>query len=308
VSTLFYTHPSSLEHDTGSGHPECAARIRAVQDALAHPDFDALMRRDAPRGSIWDIKRVHDDDYIQSVFAAVPETGSARLDADTMLSPGSGDAALFAVGGICAAVDAVVAGQADNAFCALRPPGHHAERDKAMGFCLFNNVAIAAFHALELDGIKRVAVMDFDVHHGNGTQQAFWDWENLFYASTHQSPCYPGTGSERERGKFGNIANAPLPPGSTSDDFRDAFGFIRPALKDFAPDLVLVSAGFDAHVDDPLAGLALVEEDYAWITDELLAIAENTAQGRLVSILEGGYDLGALSRSVVVHVKALMGA
>jgi len=308
VSTLFYTHPSSLEHDTGSGHPECAARIRAVQDALAHPDFDALVRRDAPRGSIWDIKRVHDDDYIQSVFAAVPETGSARLDADTMLSPGSGDAALFAVGGICAAVDAVVAGQADNAFCALRPPGHHAERDKAMGFCLFNNVAIAAFHALELDGIKRVAVMDFDVHHGNGTQQAFWDWENLFYASTHQSPCYPGTGSERERGKFGNIANAPLPPGSTSDDFRDAFGFIRPALKDFAPDLVLVSAGFDAHVDDPLAGLALVEEDYAWITDELLAIAENTAQGRLVSILEGGYDLGALSRSVVVHVKALMGA
>lgn len=308
MSTLFYTHPSSLEHDTGSGHPECAARIRAVQDALAHPDFDALMRRDAPRGSIWDIKRVHDDDYIQSVFAAVPETGSARLDADTMLSPGSGDAALFAVGGICAAVDAVVAGQADNAFCALRPPGHHAERDKAMGFCLFNNVAIAAFHALELDGIKRVAVMDFDVHHGNGTQQAFWDWENLFYASTHQSPCYPGTGSERERGKFGNIANAPLPPGSTSDDFRDAFGFIRPALKDFAPDLVLVSAGFDAHVDDPLAGLALVEEDYAWITDELLAIAENTAQGRLVSILEGGYDLGALSRSVVVHVKALMGA
>ena len=308
MNTLFYSHPSSLGHDTGPGHPERIARIHAVQDALLDPYFDGLIRRDAPRGSVWDIKRVHDDDYIQSVFAAVPDEGYEHLDADTVVSPRSGDAALYAVGGVCAAVDAVVAGEAKNAFCALRPPGHHAERDRAMGFCLFNNIAIAAFHALQLDGIERVAVMDFDVHHGNGTQQAFWDHENLFYASTHQSPCFPGTGSERERGKFNNIVNATLPPGSAGDDFRDAFGFIRPALRTFAPDLVLVSAGFDAHADDPLANLDLHEGDFAWITDELLALAETYADGRLVSVLEGGYDLGALARSTAAHVKALMSA
>lgn len=308
MSTLFYAHPSSLDHDTGPGHPERIERIRAVTEALSAPDFDDLIHREAPRGSIWDIKRVHNDDYVRSVFDAVPTDGYERLDADTVVSPGSGEAALYAVGGVCAAVDAVIAGEAKNAFCALRPPGHHAERDRAMGFCLFNNVAIAAFHALEINGIERVAVMDFDVHHGNGTQQAFWGHENLFYASTHQSPCYPGTGSERERGKFGNIANAPLPPGSGGEDFRDAFGFLRPALKDFAPDLLLVSAGFDAHGVDPLAGLNLTEADFAWVTDELLAIAEHSAKGRLVSALEGGYDLNALARSAAAHVRALMAA
>lgn len=302
------THPTSLEHDTGPGHPERIDRVRAVQGRLSGPEFDDLIRREAPRGSIWDIKRVHDDDYIQSVFAAVPEDGYGHLDADTVLSPNSGEAALYAVGGVCAAVDAVLAGEADNAFCALRPPGHHAERDRAMGFCLFNNIAIAAFHALEQDGIERVAVMDFDVHHGNGTQQAFWDHKNVFFASTHQMPCYPGTGAERERGKYGNIVNAPLPPGSGGEDFRDAFGFIRPALKDFAPDVLLISAGFDAHAADPLAELNFHEPDYAWITDELLVIAAATAQGRVVSVLEGGYDLPALADSVAVHVKALMGA
>lgn len=306
MSTLFYTHPSSLEHDTGPGHPESIARINAVMDALSGSDFDALVRREAPRGSVWDIKRVHDDAYMQSVFAAVPQQGYGQLDADTVLSPGSGEAALYAVGGACAAVDAVVAGEANNAFCALRPPGHHAERDHAMGFCLFNNVAIAAFHALQLPGIERVAVMDFDVHHGNGTQQAFWDHENLMYASTHQSPCFPGTGSERERGAFGNIVNSTLPPGALGDDFRDAFGFIRSALKDFAPDLLLISAGFDAHDADPLADLHLFEDDFAWITQQLLAIAERSAQGRVVSVLEGGYDLRALGASVQAHVKALM--
>jgi len=308
VSTLYYTHPSSLEHDTGPGHPECIARLEAVEVALAGPAFGGLVRREAPRGSVWDIKRVHDDAYIQSVFAAVPEAGYARLDADTVLSPGSGEAALYAVGGVCAAVDAVIGGEADNAFCALRPPGHHAERDHAMGFCLFNNAAIAAFHALELPGIERVAVMDFDVHHGNGTQQAFWDHENLMYASTHQSPCFPGSGEERERGAFGNIVNAPLPPGAGSDDFRDAFGFIRPALKDFAPDLLLISAGFDAHAADPLAQLHLHENDFAWVTAQLLAIARASAAGRVVSVLEGGYDLSALARSVEAHVAALMDA
>ena len=308
VSTLFYTHPSSLDHDTGPGHPECIARVQAVQDALAAAEFEALIRRDAPRGSVWDIKRVHTDAHIQTVFDAVPDAGYERLDADTVLSTGSGEAALHAVGGVCAAVDAVAAGEADNAFCALRPPGHHAERDRAMGFCLFNNIAIAAFHALELEGIERVAVMDFDVHHGNGTQQAFWDHENLFFASIHQSPCYPGTGSERERGAFGNILNATLQPGSTGEDFRDAFGFIRPALNDFAPDFLLISAGFDAHTADPLAGLGLVEADYAWVTEELLAIAATHAEGRVVSVLEGGYDLSALARSAAAHVKVLMSA
>ena len=308
MSTLLYTHPSSLLHDTGPGHPESIERLEAVLVALGEPAFDALVRRTAPRGSVWDIKRVHDDAYMQSVFAAVPDHGFASLDADTILSPGSGEAALYAVGGACAAVDAVVGGEAQNAFCALRPPGHHAERDHAMGFCLFNNVAIAAFHALELPGIQRVAVMDFDVHHGNGTQQAFWDHENLLYTSTHQMPCYPGTGAERERGAFGNIVNAPLPPGAGSDDFRDAFGFIRPAIKDFAPDLVLISAGFDAHEADPLAQLNLTEEDFSWVTEQLIAIAHADAGGRIVSVLEGGYDLHALARSVQAHVTALMAA
>ena len=306
MSTLFYTHPSGLNHDTGPGHPESIQRLEAVIAALGKPGFEALVRRDAPRGSVWDIKRVHDDAYLQSVFAAVPDEGYANLDGDTIISPGSGEAALFAVGGVCAAVDAVVGGEADNAFCALRPPGHHAERDRAMGFCLFNNVAIAAFHALEHSGIDRVAVMDFDVHHGNGTQQAFWDHENLMYASTHQMPCYPGTGAERERGAFGNIVNAPLPPGAMGDDFRDAFGFIRPALKDFAPDLLIISAGFDAHDADPLAQTHLAEADFAWVTEQLSTIAKATARGRVVSVLEGGYNLDALGRSVQAHVRALM--
>ena len=287
MSTLFYTHPTSLDHDTGPGHPESAARLQAVLDTLEGPDFAQLLPRQAKRGSVWDIKRVHSDAYMHRVFAAVPDSGYANLDPDTVLSPGSGEAALYAVGGVCQAVDAVHAREATNAFCALRPPGHHAERDLAMGFCLFNNVAIAAFHALELDGIERVAVMDFDVHHGNGTQQAFWDSDNLMYASTHQSPCYPGGGAERERGAFGNIVNAPIPPGGSSDDFRDAFGFIRPALKAFAPDLLILSAGFDGHALDPLAQLNLHEQDFAWITEELTKIAAVHAKGRLVSVLEG---------------------
>lgn len=312
LSTLLYTHPQFLAHQPGAGHPEHPDRLRAVADALSGPEFDALVRRDAPRGSVWDLKRVHDDDYIQSVFGQVPGPGSddqvVRLDPDTLLSSGSGDATLYAFGAAVAAVDAVVAGDADNAFCAVRPPGHHAERDRAMGFCVFNNIAIAAFHALELDAIERVAVMDFDVHHGNGTQQAFWSHENLFYASIHQSPCFPGTGGERERGAFATIANAPLPPGSGGAELRDAFGFLRPALKDFRPDLVLVSAGFDGHHADPLGGFDLTGQDFTWLTDELLKIADQSAKGRLVSVLEGGYNLDALGRSVAKHVQALMSA
>ncbi len=306
MSTLFFTHPSSLEHDTGPGHPESAARLQAVLDALNGPDFAQLLRRTAPLGLVEDIQRVHDADYVQRVFAAVPSEGYANLDADTVLSPGSGEAALYAAGGVCAAVDAVHACEADNAFCALRPPGHHAERDRGMGFCLFNNVAIAAFHALQLAGIERVAVMDFDVHHGNGTQQAFWEFENLMYASTHQSPCYPGTGAQNERGKFANIVNAPLPPGSSGADFRAAFAPIRRALTDFAPNLLILSAGFDAHTQDPLADLNLTEDDFVWVTQELLAIADEHAQGRLISVMEGGYSVPALTCSVAAHVKVLM--
>lgn len=306
MSTIFITHPSSLSHDTGPGHPESIARLKSVLAELAKPEFSALNRREASRGSVWDIKRVHDDDYIQSVFSSIPNSGYAHLDADTVVSPQSGEAALYAVGAAVDGVDAVVKGEAKNAFVAVRPPGHHAERDRAMGFCLFNNAAIAAYHARQLVGIDRVAVMDFDVHHGNGTQSAFWDDENMLYASTHQSPCYPGTGSERERGAFGNIINAPIPPGGSGEDFRDAFGFIRSGLKDFAPDILIISAGFDAHADDPLAGLNLVEDDFRWITQELMAIADISANGRVVSILEGGYDLDALASSVGAHVKCLM--
>ncbi len=308
MTTLFMTHPSSLEHDTGPGHPESARRLKAVLTALDDPAFDALVRHTAPRGSVWDIKRVHDDAYIQSVFDAVPESGFASMDGDTVLSPGSGEAALFAVGAACRAVDAVVAGEVKNAFVAVRPPGHHAERDRAMGFCLFNNAAIAAFHAREIEGIERVAVVDFDVHHGNGTQQAFWNEETLFYASSHQSPCYPGTGSERERGAFGNIVNAALPPGAGGDDLRDAYGFIMPALRDFAPDLLILSAGFDAHARDPLAQLMLAEADYDWLMDQLLALAEAQCGGRVVSFLEGGYDVDALASCVRAHVLSLMAA
>lgn len=306
MSTLFFSHASSLEHDTGPGHPESAARLQAVLDTLDGPEFETLERRTAPLGLVEDIQRVHDADYVQRVFAAVPSEGYATLDADTVLSPGSGEAALYTVGGVCAAVDAVHAREADNAFCALRPPGHHAERDRGMGFCLFNNVAIAAFHAVQLAGIERVAVMDFDVHHGNGTQQAFWEFENLMYASTHQSPCYPGTGSVSERGRHNNIVNAPLPPGSSGEDFRAAFASIRTALTDFAPNMLILSAGFDAHAEDPLADLNLTEADFIWVTQELQCIAEIHAQGRLISVMEGGYSVPALTRSVAAHVKVLM--
>ncbi len=242
------------------------------------------------------------------MLAAVPERGYAGIDADTILSPGSGEAALRAAGAAVAAVDAVVAGEARNAFCAVRPPGHHAEPGRAMGFCLFNNVAIGAARARAVHGLDRVAVIDFDVHHGNGTQASFERDPSLFYASTHQSPLYPGTGARSERG-VGNIVNVPLPPMAGSAEFRRGVeASILPALDAFAPDLVMVSAGFDAHRRDPLAQLMLVEEDYAWVTQRLLECAARHARGRLVSTLEGGYDLGALGASAAAHVRALMAA
>jgi acetoin utilization deacetylase AcuC-like enzyme len=308
MTTLLVTHKAFLEHDTGYGHPEQPDRMRAIADALAAPAFGALKREEAPEADLAAIERLHPKDYIEMVRAAIPSQHHQRLDPDTVVSRGSWEAALRAVGGALRAVDAVVGGEAKNAFCVSRPPGHHAEPVRAMGFCLFNNVAIAALHARAMHGAERVAVIDFDVHHGNGTQSAFWKEKDLFYASTHQMPLFPGTGELGEMG-VGNIFNAPLKAGDDGDEFRDAFvSRILPGLHNFGPDLIIVSAGFDAHQMDPLAQLRLVEPDFAWVTEKLMDQAEKHSGGRLVSCLEGGYDLDALGRSVATHVETLMGA
>jgi len=308
MTTLLYTHRACLEHDPGGYHPESPARLRAILGGLDQPEFSALERREAPRAELDEVARVHPRAYIEAVLAAVPQRGHAALDADTVLSPRSGEAALRAVGAVCAAVDAVTEGEADNAFCAVRPPGHHAEADHAMGFCVFNSIAIGAQRARQKHGLERAAVIDFDVHHGNGTQAIFENNPHVFYASTHQSPLYPGTGGRSETG-VGNIVNVPLRPMSGSAEFRFAFNeFILPALEDFRPDFILISAGFDAHRADPLAQLMLVEADYAWVTERLMACAARHCQGRIVSALEGGYDLDALAASVAAHVRALMAA
>ncbi|MBC8013229.1 MAG: histone deacetylase family protein [Methyloceanibacter sp.] len=308
MTTLLLTHPACLQHDTGYGHPERADRLRAIDDALAAPAFKTLKREQAPRAELAAIERLHPEAYVEMIRASIPARDHKFLDIDTVVSPGSWEAALRATGACISAVDRVMAGEADNAFCAVRPPGHHAEPSRAMGFCMFNGVAIAALHARAAHGAKRVAVIDFDVHHGNGTQAAFWSDRDLFYGSTHQMPLFPGTGAVDETG-VGNIFNAPLKPGDDGDDFRAAFeARILPALDAFAPDFLLVSAGFDAHVRDPLAQLRLVEADFAWVTEKLVEAAGKHCGGKLVSTLEGGYDLEALASSTAVHVEALMGA
>jgi acetoin utilization deacetylase AcuC-like enzyme len=308
MTTLLLTHEACLAHDPGSHHPESPARLKAVLAALGEPAFAQLARREAPRATLEQIALVHPGDFAKRLLAVVPQQGHAAIDADTVLSPGSGEAALRAAGACIAAVDAVMKGEAQNAFCAVRPPGHHAEPHHAMGFCLFNNVAIAAAHARRTHKIERVAVIDFDVHHGNGTQAAFEQDGTMLYASTHQMPLYPGTGAASERG-VGNIVNAPLRPMSGSEEFRKAFAnIILPALDAFRPEFVIISAGFDAHRDDPLAQLMLVEADYAWATERLVEVAKKHAQGRIVSSLEGGYDLDALAASAAAHVAALMAA
>ncbi len=306
MSTLLYTHPACLDHDPGRNHPESPARLHAVLGALGGQEFSRLERREAPEAAIDDLARVHPRRHIERTLGAVPKSGHVGIDADTVLSPGSGAAALRAAGAVVAAVDAVVAKEADNAFCAVRPPGHHAEPERAMGFCLFNNAAIGALRAREVHGLERVAVVDFDVHHGNGTQAAFESDDSLFYASTHQYPLYPGTGAASETG-VGNIVNVPLRPMSGSNQFRlGVTQRILPALDAFRPRLLLISAGFDAHKNDPLAQLMLEEEDYTWITEKLLEIAYRHADGRLVATLEGGYDLAALGASVAAHIRVLM--
>ncbi|HET9836219.1 MAG TPA: histone deacetylase family protein [Rhodanobacteraceae bacterium] len=301
-----YTHPACLQHDPGPGHPESPARLRAVLEALDHPRFAQLERLEAPRASREQLLRVHEPGYVESIYANAPQSGSLQLDPDTVMSPASLEAAERAAGAVCAAVDAVMANQVRRAFCAVRPPGHHATRDAAMGFCIFNGIAVGAAHALATPRLERVAILDPDVHHGNGTQDIFAHESRVLYLSSHQMPLYPGTGSINERG-VGNIVNAPLPPQAGPREFRAAWDEILfPALENFHPQLLLVSAGFDAHRLDPLAQLQVETEDFAWITRRICELADEYTQGRVVSVLEGGYSLDALRGSVAAHVAELM--
>jgi len=306
VELRVYTHRACLAHDTGEGHPERPARLTAVLEALA-ARFPELVPHEAPRATREALRRVHAPELIASVLDAVPAADLHWLDPDTALSPGSGEAALRAAGAAVAATDWVLEGENRRAFCAVRPPGHHAETATAMGFCLFDSVAVAAAHAFAAHGLERIAIADFDVHHGNGTQAIFEREPRLLFVDTHQMPLYPGTGAATETG-IGNIANAPYPPLSSGDDvralWRDA---LLPRQEAFAPRLLFVSAGFDAHRDDPLAQGLLDADDFAWITARLVEIADRHAQGRIVSTLEGGYDLDALATSAVAHVAALRG-
>jgi acetoin utilization deacetylase AcuC-like enzyme len=308
VTTLLVSHSASLDHDMGEGHPERPDRYRTVERALEAESFQLLARDAAPRATREMLTRVHPLEYVEAIERATPTQGRVRLDQDTSMSPGSYEAALRAAGGAAFAVDEVMTGKVANAFVAARPPGHHAETATPMGFCLFNNAAVAARHAAAVHGAERVAIVDFDVHHGNGTQHIFWADKGVLYASTHEMPLYPGTGARSERGEHDQIVNAPLSAGDGSDTFREAFeAAILPRVDDFAPDLVIISAGFDAHYRDPLGNLQLREEDFAWATRALMKIAARRCAGRVVSLLEGGYDLQGLSRSAAAHVQALMG-
>ena len=307
MTTALITHDSGYLHSAGPNHPERPDRLRALAEAFAAPEFEGLTRLTAPEASDESLQLVHPAAYIEAVREASPAKGYVRLDADTAMSPGTLAAALHAAGGAILAVDAVMRAQADNAFVATRPPGHHAERTTAMGFCFFNSVAVAARHAQKAHGAERVAIMDFDVHHGNGTQDIFWADPTVLYASTHEMPLYPGTGAAGERGDFDTIVNAPLRAGDDGEDFRRAVTeVILPRLRAFRPDLVLISAGFDAHARDPLANLNLLASDFSWVTKQLMEIADLSADGRIVSVLEGGYDLQGLAESAAAHVTALM--
>jgi acetoin utilization deacetylase AcuC-like enzyme len=301
-----YTHAVCLQHDPGPGHAESPARLRAVLKALDQDRFAVVDRVEAPRATREQLLRVHTADHVDRILSIAPAGGTVRLDEDTLMSPASAEAGLRAAGALVAAVDAVMKGSANRAFCAVRPPGHHATADMAMGFCLFNNVAVAAAHALAAHGLKRVAIADFDVHHGNGTQDIFQHEPRVLFVSSHQSPLYPGTGNAEEQG-VGNVINAPLSPGDGSYEFRELWdGVLLPRLHAFKPQLLLISAGFDAHRNDPLSDIRLQTEDYAWITERLVDIARTHAEGRVVSTLEGGYDLTALAASASAHVAALL--
>jgi acetoin utilization deacetylase AcuC-like enzyme len=309
VTTFFLSHASYFDHDTGPGHPERPDRIRAIIETLEHERFAKLVRADAPGLDRPAILRVHPAHYVDAIAAAAPLRGKVHLDPDTVMSAQSFDAIGHCVGAATATVDEVMRGGAKNAFVAMRPPGHHAGIASPMGFCFFNNAAIAARHAQAAHGAERVAIVDFDVHHGNGTQEIFWFDRSALYASTHQMPLFPGTGTRDERGEHNNIVNAPLTAGDDGAVFREAMeSRLLPRIDAFRPDLIVISAGFDAHRLDPLGGLNLVEEDFAWVTERLMEIAEKHAKSRIVSVLEGGYHLEALARSAAAHVEALMGA
>jgi len=307
MATLFITHPACLNHLTPPGHPERPDRLRAIERVFASDKFQGLVRTEAPTAEFDTIALCHPMDYVTALRDASPSSGLVQIDADTSMSPGSFEAALRAAGGGVHAVDEVMAGRVANAFVATRPPGHHTETARPMGFCLFNNAAIAARYAQKRYGIERAAVVDFDVHHGNGSQDIFWSDKTVLYCSTHQMPLYPGTGARSERGEHDTVVNAPLSPGDGGARFREAFeSVILPRLRDFQPELIVISAGFDAHQRDPLANLNLVEADFAWATQKIMEVAQASANGRVVSMLEGGYDLEGLSNSAAAHVSALM--
>ena len=307
MATALYWHDDCLNHVTPRGHPERVARLEAIREALSDPAFGALDRRDAPIVERAELLRVHPEHHVAAIEAAAPKEGGVALDADTHMSPGSLVAAQRAAGACVAAVDAVMAGEVANAFAAVRPPGHHAEKATPMGFCLFGSIAVAAKRALDHHGLARVAIMDFDVHHGNGTQDLMWDEARCLFASTHQMPLYPGSGAPSETGAHGNVLNAPLAPHTGGAEFRKLMEReVLPALDQFAPEMVLISAGFDAHKDDPLANLNWEAADFAWATEQLCDLADKHASGRMVSTLEGGYELGGLAESTAAHVNVLM--
>ena len=307
MTTLVVSHPACLAHDMGEGHPDQPDRLRAIEWALESEVFQMLARDVAPRAEISAIARVHPLDYIETIRAGTPTQGHTAIDDDTLMSPGSFEAALRSAGGAMFAVDEVMTQKVRNAFVATRPPGHHAEVATPMGFCFFNNAAIAARHAQAAHGAERVAIVDFDVHHGNGTQHIFWDDRSVMYASTHEMPQYPGTGSIGERGQHDQIVNAPLHAGDGGEAFREAMEIaILPRIEAFSPNILVVSAGFDGHHRDLQGNLNLVEADYAWVTRRLMEIAKKHCSGRVVSVLEGGYDLDSLARSAAAHVLALM--
>ncbi|NKB44983.1 MAG: histone deacetylase family protein [Alphaproteobacteria bacterium] len=307
MTVLLVTDDIFLSHDTGPGHPESIDRIRSVNSALEGEGFAHLVRKSAVDATDSQMAAPHSKDLVHAILDAAPDNGYRHIDPDTVMSPDTDEAIRKGAGALVTAVDAVVQGEVSSAFCAVRPPGHHAERGRPMGFCFVNNVAIAALHARKEHGLKKVAVVDFDVHHGNGTQDIFWDDPDLFFASSHQYPHYPGTGAADETGAHNNVVNAPLAAGTDGGGFRKAFEReILPAVDSFAPDIVLISAGFDAHKDDPLSDMGLEEDDFFWATRQIMGIAQRHADGRVVSALEGGYNLRALGASAAAHVKALM--
>lgn len=308
MTTRLYEHSIFLEHEVPAGHPERPDRLRALNEALSHPNFSALDRKEAPQANEDAVLLAHPEEHLFAVMRAMPEDEDEinQLESDTYAGVKSLQAAFTGVGGAMAAVDDVISGSHDNAFVASRPPGHHAERMRAMGFCFFNNAAIAARHAQRKHGLERIAIIDWDVHHGNGTQDIFEADPSVLYCSTHQMPLYPGTGRKDEVG-VGNIVNAPLSANTGSDHFREAFkDRVLPAIRNFSPDLIIISAGFDAHHRDPLAQINLVADDFDWATGKLMDMAGDFASNRLVSILEGGYDLQGLAESAGAHIYRLM--